>query len=172
MHLKHPGFTYSVYGPFTKNQERIQRFKQREDSRYIHQNELDKACFQHDMTYGDFKALTRRTASYKILLDKVFNIAENPKYDGYQRGLASMVYICFDKKLLVVILKRRIFSNNELAEELHKPIVRKFNKRKVQSPLIVNIWSADLADMQLISKFHKGCRFLICVIIHGYSFER
>ena len=110
MHLKHPGFTYSVCRPFTKNQERIQRFKQRGDSRYIHQNELDKACFQHDMTYGDFKALTRRTASYKILLDKVFNIAENPKYDGYQCGLASMVYICFDKKLLVVILKRRIFQ--------------------------------------------------------------
>ena len=61
-------------------------------------NELDKVCFQHDMAYGDFKDLKRRTASYKILWDKAFNIAKNPKYDGYQRGLAYMVYKLFDKK--------------------------------------------------------------------------
>ena len=98
MYLRQPGFTYSAYGPFTKNKERIQKFKETRDSRYIYQNELDKACFQHDMAYGDFKDLTRRTASDKILCDKAFNIAKNPKYDGYQRGLASMVYKFFDKK--------------------------------------------------------------------------
>ena len=110
MHLRQPGFTYSACAPFTKNKERIQKFKETGDSRYIYQNELDKACFQHDMAYGDFKYLTRRTASDKILLDKAFNIAKNPKYDRYQRGVASMVYKFFDKKLLVVVLKMRIFQ--------------------------------------------------------------
>ena len=81
---------------YKKNKEGIKKFKETEDSRYIYQNELDKACFQHDMTYGDFKELTRRTASDKILRDKTFNIAKNPKYDGYQGGLASMVSKCFD----------------------------------------------------------------------------
>ena len=96
MHLRQPRFTYSAWGPFTKNKERIQRFKETVDSRYIYQNELDKACFQHDMAYVDFKDLTRRTAFDKILRDKPFNIAKNPKYDGYQGGLASMVYKFFD----------------------------------------------------------------------------
>ena len=91
MHLKQPGFTYSDCGPFTKNKERIQKFKETRDTGYIYKNELDKACFQHDMAYGDFKGIKRRTASDKILKDKAFNLAKNPKYDGYQRGLASMV---------------------------------------------------------------------------------
>ena len=68
------------------------------DTSYIYKNELDKACFQHDTAYGDFKDLAKRTASDKILRDKAFNIAKNPKYDWYQRGLASMVYKFFDKK--------------------------------------------------------------------------
>ena len=83
MHLKQPGFTYSACGPFTKNKERIQKFKETGDTNYIYKNELDKACFQHDMAYGDFKDLARRTASDKVLRDKAFNIGENPKYDGY-----------------------------------------------------------------------------------------
>ena len=81
-----------------KNKERSQIFKGTGDSRYTYQNELDEACFEHDMAYGDFKHLTRRTASYKILSDKAFNIAKKSKYDGYQSGLASMVYKLFDKK--------------------------------------------------------------------------
>ena len=81
-----------------KNKERIQKFKEIGDSQYINQNELDKACFQHDMAYGDFEDLTRRTASDKILYDKAFNIAKNPKYGRYQHRLASMVYKFFDKK--------------------------------------------------------------------------
>ena len=91
MHLKKPGFTYSTCGPFTKNKERIQKFKEMGDKNYIYKNKLDKACFQHDMAYGDFKDLARRTASDKVLRDNAFNIAKNPKYDGYQRRLASMV---------------------------------------------------------------------------------
>ena len=91
-------------GPFTKNKERIQKLKKTGDSRYIYRNELDKACFQHDMTYGDFKDLTKRTAADKVLRDKAFNIAKDPIYDGYQRGLASMVYKFLIKKLQVVVL--------------------------------------------------------------------
>ena len=66
MHLKQPGFTYSACGPFTKNKERIQKFKETGDTSYIYKNELDKACFQHDMAYRDFKDLKRRTASDKF----------------------------------------------------------------------------------------------------------
>ena len=87
MHLKHPRFTCSACGPFTKNKERIQKFKETGDTSYIYKNELDKACFQHDMAYGDFKDLARRTASDKVLRDKAFNIAKNPKYDGIKEGL-------------------------------------------------------------------------------------
>ena len=98
MHLRQPGFTYSACGPFTKSKKRIQKFKQTGHSQYNYKNELDKAYFQHDMAYGDFKDLEKRTAADKVLRDKAFNIAKNPKSDGYQRGLASMVYKFFDKK--------------------------------------------------------------------------
>ena len=126
MHLKQPGFTYSACGPFTKNKERIQKFKETRDTNYIYKNELDKACFQHDMAYGDFKDLKRRTASDKILRDKAFNIAKNPKYHGYQRGLASVVYKFFDKKSASLPDKSVSGSgvntplefNGQLAEEL------------------------------------------------------
>ena len=74
MHLKQPAFTYSACGPFTKNKERIQKFKEVGDTSYIYENELDKACFQHDMAYRDFKHLKRRTASDKILRDKILKI--------------------------------------------------------------------------------------------------
>ena len=92
MHLRQPGFTYSACGPFTKNKERIQKFKERGDTSYIYKNELDKTCFQHDMAYGDFKDVAKRTAADKVLRNKAFKIASDQKYDGYQRGLASMVY--------------------------------------------------------------------------------
>ena len=99
-HLKQPQFTYSVCGPFTKSKERIQKFKETGDSRYIYRNELDKACFQDDMAYGDFKDLGKRTAADKVLRNKAFNVAINPNYDEYQRELASLVYKFFDKKPL------------------------------------------------------------------------
>ena len=98
MHLKQPGFTYSACRTFNENKERIQKFKETGDTRQIYKNELDKACFQHDIAYEDFKDLARRITSDKVLKDEAFNIAINPKYDGYQRGLASMVYNFFDKK--------------------------------------------------------------------------
>ena len=79
----------------TKYKERIQKFKETDDSRYIYQNELDKVCFQHDIAYGDFKDLTRRIAFDKIFHDKAFDTAKNAKYDEYQRGIASICFIIF-----------------------------------------------------------------------------
>ena len=125
---------------------------------------MDKACFQHDVVYGDFKDLNRRPAADKVLRDKAFSITKNPKCDEYQRGFPSMVYKFFDKKTFGSGIPKESISNKELAEELHKPIIRKFNKRKVHSPYINNIWVAHLLDIQLISKFNKGFRFLLCVI--------
>ena len=98
MHLKQPWFTYSACEPFTKNKGRIQKFKETGDTSYIYKNELDKACFQHDMAYGDFKDIARRAASDKVLREETFNIAKNPKYDGFQTGLTSMVYKFIDRK--------------------------------------------------------------------------
>ena len=111
------------------------------------------------MAYGDFKDLNRRTTADKVLSDKVFNIAKNPKCDVYQCGLASFVYTFFNKRTSSATVRNETRSNKEVAVELHK----KFNSKKVHSPFINNIWGADLADMQLISKFNKGFRFLLCV---------
>ena len=124
---------------------------------------MDKAFFQHDASYGGFKDLAKRAAADKVLRDKAFNIAKDPKFDGYQRGLASMVYNFFQKKTAgsgIISMPQ----NEQLAEELRKPIIKKFQKRKVYSTFKDNIWGADLADGQLISKFNKGFRFLLCVI--------
>ena len=81
------------------------------------------ACFQHDMAYGDFKDIARRTASDNIFINKAFNIATNPKYDGYQRGLVSMLYKFFDKKSKGSGVNIEVKHNEQLAEELHKPII-------------------------------------------------
>ena len=116
------------------------------------------------MAYGDFKDLERRTASDKVLRDKTFNIAKNPKYDGYQRGLASMVYKFFDKKSKGSGANISLEFNEKLTKELHKPIIRNLKTRTVYSRFKDNIWGADLGDMQLISKFNKGFRILLCVI--------
>ena len=132
MHLRQPEFTYSACGPFTQSKEKIQKFKETGDSRYIFQNKPDKALVQDDKPYGYFRDLAGRIVSDKILRDKAFNIAKNPKHDGYQRGLASMIYKFFDKKNSGSSIKNENISNKESAEDLHKPIIRKFNKRNVQ----------------------------------------
>ena len=100
--------------------------KETVDTSYIYKNELDKVCFQYDMAYGDFKDLKRGRASDKVLTDKAFNIAKNLKYDGYQRGIASMVYKFFDKKSKVCDVNVPLEFNEQLAKELHKPIIRHF----------------------------------------------
>ena len=132
---------------------------------FIYRNELDKACFQHDMAYGKSKDLVKRTQSDKVLRDKAFKIASDPKYDGYQRGLASMVCKFFDKKS--VSLNKSSGSgianesNNQLANELYKPIIGKFKKRKVYSSFRDNIGGVDLANMQSLSKYNKGNKYLL-----------
>ena len=122
--------------------------------------------------------MPRRRTVDKVLRDKTFNIAKNPKYDGYQKVLASMVYRFFGKNAVVGAVKHETIQNKELAKELQKPIIRKFGKRKVHSSFIFNIWGADLADMKLLSKFINRIYFLLWVIdIYSknnldYSFER
>ena len=114
------------------------------------------------MAYGKTKDLVKTTQSDKVLRDKAFKIASNPKYDGYQRGLAAMVYEFFDK----TSKGRGIINepNYQLGNELHKPIIRKFKKRRVYSYFRDNIWRVDLADMQLESKYNKGIKYLLCAI--------
>ena len=176
MHLRQHRFVYSACGPFTRHKERIKEFKRTGDTRYIYRNELDKACFQHDSAYADHKDLINRTEADKVLRDKAYDIASNPKYDGYQRGLASMVYKFFDKKSMgsgFKKLKNTTKPNSSiLADELHKPNIKKFGKRKVYSQFKDNIWGVDLADMQSLRRKNKGIKYLLCVIdLHSkYSF--
>ena len=166
MHLRQPQFVFSACGPFTRHKERIKKIKQTSDTRYIYRNELDKACFQHDSAYADHKDLINRTKSDKVLRDKAYNIASNPDYDGYQRGLASMVYKFFDSKVASPDKKSMgsgIVRDSSLilADELHKPVIKKFNKRKVYSQFKDNIWGVDLADTQSVSKKNKGIKYLL-----------
>ena len=182
MHLRQPRFVYSACGPFSRHKEGIKEFKRTGNTHYIYRNELDKACFQHDSAYADHKDLIHRTEADKVLRDKAYDIASNPKYDGYQRGLASMVYKFFDKKsaaepsaLARSSLARtgsgfKKFKNTTkpsssiLADERHKPFIRKFNKRKVYSQFKDNIWGVDLAGMQSLSRKNKGIKYLLCAI--------
>ena len=162
MHLRQPQFVYSACGSFTRHKERIKKFEQTGDTRYIYRNELDKACFQHDSAYADHKDLINRTKSDKVLRDKAYNIASNPKYDGYQRGLASMVYKFFDKKSMGSGIARDTTKSSSLilADELHKPVIKKLNKRKVYSQFKDNIWGVDLAYMQSLGRKNKGTKYL------------
>ena len=132
MHSKHTGFTWNPCSLVTKIKERLKNFKDTGGSKCIDQKELSKTCFQIDMTYGDFKDLNRRTAADKVLCDKAFNIARNPKHDRYQRSLALMVHNFFSiKKASGGVIKKELIQNEELGKELHKPIIRKFEKIKV-----------------------------------------
>ena len=160
MYLKQPDFTC---GRFTKNKERIEKFMQTGNANFNYRNELDKACFQHGMVYGKSKDVARRTESDKVLRDTAFKVASDPKYDGYQRGLASMVYKFFDKKSSS---GSGVASepNYQLANGLHRQIIRKFKRRKVYSSFRDNIWGVDLADIQSLSKYKKGIRYLLCAI--------
>ena len=159
MHLKQPGFTYSACGPFTKHRERIQKFREAGNSKDLYKNELDKACFAHDAAYSDSKDLPKRTISGKILRDRAYEFARNLNYDGYQRALASMVYKFFDKKT-----GSRISVYEKLAEELHKPVIKKFKRRKVYARFKDNIWAADLAEMESLSTKNENVKYSLCVI--------
>ena len=128
LHLKQPGFTYSACGSLTRNKERIEMFMQTGNTDFIYRDELDKACFQHDMAYRKSKEIEKRTQSDKVLRDKAFKIASDPKYDGYQRGLASMVYKFFDIKSSGSGVATE--PNYHLTNELHRQIIRKLIRRK------------------------------------------
>ena len=119
--LKQPGFSYSASGPFTRNKERVETYIQTANTDHICRDDPDKACVQYDMAYGKYIDLTKRTQSDKFLKDKAFEIATNPKYDGYQRGLPSMIYKFFDKKSTGSYVN--LMSNQQLLNELHKPII-------------------------------------------------
>ena len=114
------------------------------------------------MAYGKSKDLAKRTQSDNVLRDKVFKIGSDPKYDGYERVLASMVYNFFDKKSSGSGIANE--SNYQLANGLHKPIIRKFKKRKVYSSFRDNIWGVDFADMKSLGKYNKGINYLLCAI--------
>ena len=173
MHLRQPQFVYSACGPFTRHKERIKKSKRTGHMHLLYRNELDKASFKHDSVYADHKDLINRTEADKGLRDKAYDIASNPEYDGYQRGLASMVYKFFDKKSMGGRVKKLKDTTKPsslerssliLADEFHKPVIKKFNKRKVYSQFEDNIWGVDLADMQSLSRKNKGIKYLLCVI--------
>ena len=175
MRLRQLQFVYSALAPFIRHKERIKEFKRTGDTRYIYRNELDEACFQLDSAYADHKYLINRTKSDKVLRDKAYDIASNPEYDGYQRGLASMVYKFFDKKSTAGLSSLGRMgsgiakdttkpSSSILADELHKPIIKKFDKRKVYPQFKDNVWGVDLADIQSLSRNNKGIKYLLCVI--------
>ena len=133
---------------------------QTENTDFIYKNDIDKTYFQHDTAYGKSKDLAKRTQSDKVLRDKAFEIASDLKYDGYQRGLASMVYNFFDKKSSRSGVAG--MPNYQLANELQRQIIKKFKRRKVYSSFRGNIWGNDLANMQPLSKHNKEIRYLLC----------
>ena len=114
------------------------------------------------MAYGKSRDLARRTQSDKVLKDKALDISSNPKCYGYQIGLASMVYKFFDKKSSDGAIKPE--PNYQLANELHRQIIRKFKRRNVYSSFRDNIWGVDLTDMQSLCKYNKVIRYLFCAI--------
>ena len=152
MHLRQPQFVYSACGPFTRHKERIKKLNKQVIRVIFIEMNLIKLVFNTILLiqYADHKDLINRRKSNKVLKDKDHNIASNSGYDGYQRGLASMVYKFFDKKSMGSGIKKD--SSLILADELHKPVIKKFNKRKVYSQFKDNIWGVDLADTQSLSK--------------------
>ena len=125
LHLKQPGFTYTACGTFTKHSKRIKKFRKTGNLKRLYRNELDKTCFAHDVTHSGSKDLAKRTSSDRILKDRSYEIARNRNYGGYERASASMVYKFFDNKT-----GSGISVNEQLAEELHKPVIKKNNKIK------------------------------------------
>ena len=144
MHLRQPQFVYSACGTFTRHKQRIKEIKRTGDTRLLYRNKLDKACLKHDAAYAKNKDVANRLISDQKSRNSAYDIAGNPKYGGYQRGLASMVYKFFDSKVAPLDKKtmsgKGIKNNKISSEELHKPVIKKSNKRKVYSQFKDNIW--------------------------------
>ena len=152
-----------MWRPFTKHRENIQKSRETGNLKHLYGNELDKARFPHDAAYSDSKDLAKRTISDKILKDRAYEIARNRNYDEYQRALASMVYELFDKKTgsgATATNKAGISVNEQLAKELHKPVTKKFKRRKVYARFKDNNWAADLAEMESSSSNNKNVKHL------------
>ena len=166
IHLKQPGFTYSVCIPFTKNKERIEKLMQIENKIQILLTEMRmiKPAFSMIwlMVFAKSKDLAKRTQSDKVLRDKALKIASNPKHDGYQKGLALMVYKFINKKSSESDVDAE--PNYQLANELHRQIIRRFKRSNVYSSFRDNVWGVDLADMQSLSKNNKGIKYLLSAI--------
>ena len=157
---------YSACGPFTRHQKRSDMFMKDGRLNHILKNRLDAACFQHDSAYAKYKDRANRKQSDVVLKNKALKIATDPRVNGYQRELASMVYKFFNERTKGsgINNKENLLVNSQLAEELLKPIIKNFKRRKVYFSFKDNIWGVELADMQLISKYNKGIRYLLCVI--------
>ena len=147
MHLRQPRFVYSECGPFTRHKERIKEFKRTGNINLLCKNALDKACFKYNAAYAKYKDVENRLIADERLKNSAYDIASNPEYGGYQRGLASMVYNFFNSNVAprnkTISGKGTKEVNKILAEELHKPVIRKINKRKVYSQFKDNIWGVD-----------------------------
>jgi hypothetical protein len=145
LHLIDPNVgKYSACGPGTKHQQRIQEYINTGDTSHIFKNELDKACFYHDSSYSKYKDVKNCQVADRQLMDQAINIANDETIDGYQRALAAVVYTFFEKKIQL----GQGSWNETLAEELHEPVRRSFQRRRVITNSTVDIWSADLIDMQ------------------------
>ena len=133
---------------------------------HIAKNRLDAALFQHDSAYNKYKDPANRKQSDIVFKNKALKIATDPKVNEYQRGLASLVYKFFDERTKGsgANFVKNSLNNSQLAEELHKPIIKNLKRRNAYSSFKDNIWGVDLADMTLISKFNKGIKYLLCVI--------
>ena len=163
LHLKQPEFSYSVCGTFTKHCKRIQIFRETGNLKHLYRNKLDKSCFAHGAAYSESKNLAKRSISDRILKDGAYEITRNHGYDGYQRALASMGYTFFDKKT-----GSGASVNEKLAEELHKPVTKKFERRKVYARFENNVCTADLAQMEASPSENRNVKYLLCIIEKNY----
>ena len=140
---------YSACGPFTRHQKRIDMFMKDGRLRHILKNRLDAACFQHDSAYAKYKDRANRRQSDIVLKNKALKIATDLRVNGYQRGLASMVYKFFNERTKGsgINNKENLLVNSQLAKELHKAIIKNFKNIYIYSSFKDNAWGVDLADM-------------------------
>ena len=149
----YPGFTYSACGPFTKNKKEYKNSKKQEIcNTFIKTNQIKLTL----------KIYLEEQLLIKYYVIEHFLLPQNPKQDGYQRSLTSSFSTSGGAVNSEIMPNQRPsgLATKQLAKESHKPIIRTFEKRKVHSSFIDNIWGVDLADIQLISKFNKGFQFL------------
>ena len=170
-----PEFTYTAYGPFTKDRERIEKFRETGNLKILYRKESDKAGLALDTSYLDSKDLSKNYIyiyiyiylSDKIFKDRDYEITGSRGYDGYQRGLASLCYKFVDQKNGSrgwVTSKDGIYLNEQLDKDLHKPVTKKFKRRKVYARFKDNIWAEDLAEIESLSSLKKNVKYSLCVI--------